>query len=138
LAFHLKAMKKKLLIIEDDLDLRSIYKNLFDREGYEVQFSIDGISILNNRFVTPDVILLDRWLGLVDGLEVCRHLKANEVTKLIPIILVSGSASIRKAAEEAGAEAALSKPVELKELLQVVHYWATIHDSKTPFPNSRL
>lgn len=123
-------MKKKILIVEDDPSLRSIYKNLFEKEGYEVQLSIDGISVLNNQFTIPDVILLDRWLGLVDGLSVCRHLKENQTTRHIPVILVSGSASIRQAAKEAGAEAALDKPVERKELIEAVHYWVTVNDGK--------
>lgn len=120
-------MKKKLLIIEDDPNIRYIYKTLFEKEGYEIQASIDGISVLNNQFTTPDVILLDRWLGLVDGLAVCRHLKASEATRHIPIIVVSGSVSLRQAALEAGAEAALNKPVELKELKEAVNHWANIN-----------
>ena len=124
-------MKKKLLIIEDDPSIRDLYKVLFEKEGYEVQSSIDGISVLNNHFTTPDVILLDRWLGLVDGLAVCRHLKANEATRHVPVILVSASDSIRQAAQEAGAEAALDKPVERKKLTEVVNYWATFNKDKS-------
>lgn len=128
-------MKKKLLIIEDDPNLRDVYKVLFEKEGYEVQSSIDGISVLNNYFTIPDVILLDRWLGLVDGLAVCRHLKASEATRDVPVILVSASESVRRAAKEAGADAALDKPVERKKLTEIVQYWATINRNK-PLPDS--
>ena len=128
-------MKKKLLIIEDDPNIRDVYKILFEKEGYEVQFSIDGISVLNNQFTTPDIVVLDRWLGLVDGLVVCRHLKANEATRHVPIILVSASLSVRQAAKEAGANAALDKPVERKKLLEVVNYWASLSNGQ-PLPAS--
>lgn len=130
MASHFTDMKKKLLVIEDDLSIRDVYKMIFEREGYEVHSSIDGMSVLNNHFDTPDVIVLDRWLGLVDGLSVCRHLKANKATRHVPVILVSASLSTREAAKEAGAEAALDKPVDLKELTQLVNYWAASNNGK--------
>ena len=130
-------MQKKLLIIEDDPGIRDVFKIIFEKEGYDVQSSIDGMSVLNNHFITPDVILLDRWLGLVDGLAVCRHLKAGEATRHVPVILVSASLNIRRAAKEVGAEASLDKPVDLKELTAVVNYWAAINTGK-PLPDSSV
>ena len=84
------SMSKKLLIIEDDQSLSSVLKYNFDSAGYDVYCAHDGQDGINQaRQIAPDVILLDLMIPLVDGIEVCRRLRAEEPTRDTPIMMVT-------------------------------------------------
>jgi DNA-binding response OmpR family regulator len=116
-------MKKKILITDDDEGVQDIFKLIFERAGYEVQVFGEALSILENRFSSPDLFVLDRQLSGQDGLKVCKFLKSQNSTRDIPVIIVSATPGIGKLAEEAGADDFIEKPFQIKDLLGVVEKW---------------
>lgn len=83
-------MAKKVLIVEDDEFLRSLTAKRLEKDGYEVAIAVDGESAngiaVENK---PDLILLDLLLPGVDGFEVLKKLREDEVTKNTPVIVFS-------------------------------------------------
>ena len=116
-------MKKKILITDDDEGVQDIFKLIFERAGYEVEILGEAISILENRYTSPDLFVLDRQLSGQDGLKVCEFLKNQNSTKDIPVIIVSATPGIGKLAEAAGADDFIEKPFQIKDLLNVVEKW---------------
>ena len=115
----LEARRSRVLIADDRESIRSLFHRLLSADGHDVVLAPDGASALaavhRHR---PDVVLLDVAMPLVDGLEVCRQLKADPATRLTPVVLVSGQTELtdRINGIEAGADDYLSKPVHPHEL----------------------
>lgn len=113
---------KKILLIEDDFDIREIMKMILDEEGYDVS-ELDNGHGVDQELIrsTPDVILLDVMLGDMDGRDICHHLKSEADTATIPIIIVSATHG-RYTSEEKGCQADdyLSKPFNIVDLVRKV------------------
>jgi two-component system phosphate regulon response regulator PhoB len=110
----LEARRGLVLIADDRESIRSLFHRLLSADGHDVVLAPDGASALAAvRRHRPDVVLLDFAMPLVDGLEVCRQLKADPATRLTPVVLVSGQTDLadRINGIEAGADEYLSKPV---------------------------
>jgi putative two-component system response regulator len=108
-----------VLIADDQESIRTLFHRLLSADGHDVVLAQDGASALAAVYRDrPDVILLDVAMPLVDGLQVCRQLKADPATRLTPVVLVSGQTEItdRINGIEAGADEYLSKPVHPHEL----------------------
>jgi two-component system KDP operon response regulator KdpE len=114
---------KKILIVEDDSDVRLGYHILFEANHYDTFFAADPLSslaeALNHR---PDVIILDLGLTAGDGFRVLDQFKAASELKAIPIIVVSGADmhTVKARALASGAKAYLQKPADNAELLAAV------------------
>jgi CheY-like chemotaxis protein len=79
----------KILVVDDELQKRRSAEAPDDRLGYEVLMASNGESALQSVVRDPpDVILLDVNMPGIDGFEVCRCLKADAATRLIPIVLI--------------------------------------------------
>ncbi|HXM91406.1 MAG TPA: response regulator [Candidatus Dormibacteraeota bacterium] len=114
---------KKILIVEDDADVRLGLHVRLKANHYDVFFAVDALSSLTAaRKHEPDLILLDLGLPAGDGFVVMDRLKAVPALAIIPIIVVSGrsGAANRDRALKAGAKAFLEKPVDNAELLAVI------------------
>lgn len=110
-------MKERILIIEDDEAILKVLRRVLTYEGYQVDTALDGQSGLNLvRDVLPDLIVLDWMLPGMDGLEVCRRLRA---TGSVPILMLTAKDTIQDRVQglDAGADDYLIKPFELDELL---------------------
>lgn len=116
-------MKKKILITDDDEGVQDIFRLIFERAGYDVAIYGEAMSILENKYTSPDLFVLDRQLSGQDGLMVCRFLKSQKSTKDIPVIIVSATPGIGKMAKEAGADDFIEKPFQIKDLLSIVSKW---------------
>jgi len=102
-----KATKKKVLSIEDDALLAKVLLEGLSLEGYEVMNVGDGLAALTEtKKFMPDIILLDLILPGIDGFEVLKQLKADEITKNIPVLVVSnlGAVADVKSVKALGAE----------------------------------
>ena len=114
---------KKILIVEDDPDVRHGMHVRLKENHYDVIFAADGMaSIAEARKHMPDLIILDLGLPAGDGFSVMERLKANDSLSLIPVIVVSArdrNANMGRALK-AGAKAFLQKPVDNAELLAVM------------------
>ena len=114
---------KKILIVEDNSDVRLGYHILFKVNHYDTLFAADPLSslaeALNHR---PDVIILDLGLTAGDGFRVLDQFKAASELKGIPIIVVSGADmhTVKARALASGAKAYLQKPADNAELLAAV------------------
>ena len=112
--------KKKILIVDDEDDLRKMLKFRLEATNYEVIEASDGEEGLNKaRFERPDLIILDLMLPKIDGFKVCRMLKFDERHREIPIIMFTARAQMQdeKLGRETGADAYITKPFEPNVLL---------------------
>jgi CheY-like chemotaxis protein len=113
---------KKILVVDDDLDIRSLLRLVFSNEGYNVLLAEngeDGIRLA--RTERPDVIFLDLLMSGLSGLEVCKILKNNPVTEDIPVVVVTAYSrkSDIQLIKEAGADWFVKKPFDNKRLLEL-------------------
>ena len=94
---------KKILFIEDESALQKTFKDILEKEGYEVIKALDGeVGLKLAEEKEPDLILLDLILPKINGFEVLKGLKENEKTKDIPVIILTnleGTGDIQKALE---------------------------------------
>ena len=111
---------KKILVVEDDDDIMELISYNLKREGYSVVKAASGEEAVKQaQSASPDIVLLDLMLPEMDGLEVCRRLKADAKTKNVPVIMVTakGEESDVVAGLELGAEDYVVKPFRPKELV---------------------
>lgn len=110
----------KILLVEDNEMNRDMLSRRLQRKGYEVVLAVDGESgVAMARTESPDLILLDMSLPVLDGWEASRLLKHDALTRSIPVIALTAHAMSgdREKAIEAGCDDYDSKPVELSRLL---------------------
>jgi len=110
----------KILLVEDNEMNRDMLSRRLERKGYSVSIALDGAEGLEKaRKETPDLILMDMSLPVMDGWEATRQLKADETTRHIPVIALTAHAmsSDEQKAHEAGCDDFDTKPVELPRLL---------------------
>jgi diguanylate cyclase (GGDEF)-like protein len=113
-------MAVKILIVDDDPDIRDILKITLSEENYEVLEASDGEEALKIIEAKPlDLVLLDYKIPKVDGREVCRRVKKDLLLSHLPIIMVTGKGDINDRVNgiDAGADDYVVKPFEPKELL---------------------
>jgi two-component system, cell cycle response regulator DivK len=110
----------KLLLIVDDFEgVQHPYRYLLTQEGFRVEFATDGQDAVNKALtLQPDVIFMDVSLPVFDGWEATRRLRADERTKKIPVVLLTGfgDESARAHVVEAGFDGMLSKPCKPAEI----------------------
>jgi len=110
----------KILIVEDDPDIRELLRFNLEKAGYTLFLAEDGEKALTlARKHSPDIILLDLMLPGVDGLEVCRTLKKDPELQRIPVIMVTakGEELDRVVGLELGADDYVVKPFSLREVV---------------------
>jgi two-component system cell cycle response regulator DivK len=101
-----------ILIVDDSEDSRNMFAYYLARKGYRVSQAQDGEDGLEKAFgLLPDLIVLDLWLPKKSGFEVVQRLKAEEITKRIPVLVVTAHSSAR-ALE---CEGVLTKPFALEQ-----------------------
>ena len=113
-----------ILLVEDERDLLELLKYNFDREGYQVvtaETGEEGLKQVRNQ--PPDLILLDLMLPAMDGLEVCRSLKARPETASIPIIMLTAKGEEADIVQglELGADDYITKPFSPRILMARIH-----------------
>ena len=112
-------MAEKILIVDDDIDSLKLIGLMLQRQGYEVQAASAGSQALAKAEAErPDLIILDVMMPDMNGLEVCRRLRANPKTTKIPIIMFTAKTLIDDKVKgfEAGADDYLTKPTHPAEL----------------------
>ena len=112
--------RNRILIIEDDKDIRELMEYNLSRDGFEpsgVESGEEGLEAVSRE--APDLIVLDLMLPGIDGFEVCRQLKGNEKTAHLPIVIVSakGEEADIVTGLELGADDYITKPFSPKVLV---------------------
>lgn len=122
-------VKQRILVVEDQPFNQALISEFLEIEGYEVEIIYDGrtmLDLLGSPLACeqnlPDLLLIDIQLPEVDGLEILRQLRQNEVWQHIPAIAVTAMAmpGDRDRCIAAGADDYVSKPINLEELLTKV------------------
>jgi len=131
--------KGKILIVEDDRDIVEMIDYNLSEEGYEVISALngeEGVSAAKGR--QPDLIILDIMLPIIDGFDVCKHLKSNTATAHIPIIILSAKSqeADKVLGLELGADDYITKPFSPRELIARVR--ATLRRGREPRPAARI
>jgi two-component system response regulator len=141
-----------ILLVEDnprdeELTIRALRKN---RIGNEIVVARDGVEALDYLFMRgahaervpadpPHLVLLDLKLPKVDGLEVLRQIRADERTRLVPVVILTSSNEERDrlAGYDGGANSYVRKPVDFKEFVEAARqlglYWLVLNE-RPPFP----
>lgn len=110
--------KIKVLIVEDNSDVRRLYAIGLNQRGFEVKLASNGAQALERvRSEKPDVILLDWLMPLMDGGEVLEHL-SNDGAASIPVIVISGQAA--PPVVDPRISRWLTKPIGIDELVSVI------------------
>ena len=112
--------KSKVLVIEDEPDILEVIHYNLEREGHKVSACRNGEQGLSRiRTDNPDLVILDLMLPGMDGVEVCRQVKADPVTRAIPIIMVTakGEESDIVLGLGIGADDYIAKPFSPRELV---------------------
>ena len=116
-------MSGTIFIVEDDYDIAEVLRFNLEHKGYKVIWEENGENAYGRIIKdVPDLLILDIALPGISGIKVCRYLKNNPKTEKIPIMILT--AKIKKedrdAALTAGADAFITKPFTLKEVLDKV------------------
>jgi phosphate regulon transcriptional regulator PhoB len=113
-------MSSRVLIVEDEPDIRELVVHHLKREGYQVSVAASGEEALRQvQASPPDLVLLDLMMPTMNGLEVCRRLRQDPVTASLPIVMLTakGDEIDRVLGLEIGADDYVVKPFSPKELL---------------------
>jgi two-component system cell cycle response regulator DivK len=116
-------MTKRILIVEDQEDLRTILRDYLRASGYETVEAADGgEGVAQARTARPDLILMDIQLPVFDGYEATRQIKADPSLKTTPIIAVSSFAmkGDEEKARASGCDGYVTKPYSPVKLLGVI------------------
>lgn len=108
-------IKKKILIADDEKDIRILVSQLLGEEKYKFFFACNGREAIDSTNVNkPDLLVLDLMMPEVDGVEVCKRLKQNKDTKKIPIIMLTAKTSVADKIEGfvTGADEYITKPFD--------------------------
>ena len=113
----------KLLLVEDNEMNRDMLSRRLARRGYEVVVAVDGqAGIQSANSESPDLILMDMSLPVIDGWEATRRLKSAPETNTIPILALTAHAMAgdREKALEAGCDEYDTKPIDFRRLLDKI------------------
>ena len=112
----------RLLIVDDDAGLRALFRTTFEVVDVEVEEAANGVDALAAiQRGRPDAVVLDVRMPGMDGLELCRRIKADPALAGVSVVLLSGAGDEGRArAQDVGADAFILKPFSPLELLNVV------------------
>ena len=117
-----KKILKKILVADDEPDVRRLVSMLLTRD-YVVLEARDGQEAINiARTEKPDLILMDIMMPKMDGYAACLHIKADQVTRNIPVVMLTavGYELNKKLAKQSGADGYVTKPFSRQELIDAI------------------
>jgi CheY-like chemotaxis protein len=117
--FH-KPEKKKVYLVEDDLDILFTLNLMLEDAGYDVLMSHSAKPLMERKLPETDVFILDKMMSDGDGLDICQHLRANSDTKNTPVIMITAAHNCYSKAVAAGVNDFLKKPFDMQDLLKMV------------------
>ncbi len=115
--------KARVLIVEDDRSLADVLDYNLRQDGYQTTVALDGQDGLQQaKLKPPDLVVLDLMLPIIDGLEICRRLRANPVTRNVLVLMLTakGEETDQVAGFSVGTDDYVTKPFSVKVLLERV------------------
>lgn len=114
-------MKKKILIADDSKTFVLFEELLLSNLPCSIIKTYNGLEALQKiKSELPDLILLDIHMPQMNGIEVCRLLRNDNITKKIPIIIITAHADEIETCQKAGCDEVITKPIERKKLISIV------------------
>jgi CheY-like chemotaxis protein len=119
---HDDARTVRILVVDDDDDVREVVAMLLEAYGFCVVTAVDGEDALQRISDTdrPSLVLLDLRMPVLDGRQLVDVLRAREPASEVPIVVMSGDRDARRTAAAIGAAGCLTKPMDVDDLLDVV------------------
>jgi CheY-like chemotaxis protein len=113
---------KKVLIVDNDLDVLDVLNQIFEYYGFEVKsvMDIDNIFPLIAEY-QPDIVLMDYILNGINGGEICHQIKVNTETSHIPVVIVSAYTKVLQSLGYYGCDAFIPKPFDMDDLVGQVN-----------------
>jgi CheY-like chemotaxis protein len=114
---------KRILVVEDDVDIRHNLHDILESEGYECAEASDGkeaLALLKSSEELPTLILLDLMMPNMNGFEFRAAQELDPALRAIPVVIMTADAQIEAKRQKIGAKDFLHKPVELTELLDTI------------------
>lgn len=116
-------LHNKILIADDDTDMRMLLATMLESEGYTVLQAENGQEAVEMaRKELPALVMLDIHMPVMDGLKACKEIKSDKVTRIVPVVMltVEGSINEIQQAISYGAKTYITKPSSKAEILKVV------------------
>jgi DNA-binding response OmpR family regulator len=113
-------LAKRILIVEDERDVSELIADVLDMEGFETCSSYGELAMQDALRFSPHLVLLDLMMPVVDGFEVARRLRANELTHDVPIVIMTAMHDAASRAADIGTPYVLLKPFDILQLTQKV------------------
>jgi two-component system OmpR family response regulator len=121
-----------ILVVEDDPHVARLIALVLQRSGEKTEIIADGQSAFTRAMeLRPSMIFADLTIKGMGGDQLCTKLKAEDATKAIPYIVLSGDSDIAEKARLCGADDYMGKPFEFEDLVQLVNKYARAQSSKT-------
>lgn len=115
-------MNKRVLILDDDLDILQICAIVLRKKGFDVSTLNNSTHIVEKvRAYLPDVVLMDNWIPGPGGILATQMLKNEPGLQFIPVIFFSANSNVSQLAGEARADYCLQKPFDIAELEDIVN-----------------
>ncbi|MDR6513632.1 response regulator [Chryseobacterium camelliae] len=112
---------KKIMVCDDDQGVLDVIEMMLDSSGYTAFTEINSTNLISEiKKNEPDLILLDLWMPVLSGDQVVRAIRADQNISHLPVIILSASRDGDDIAMEAGADAFLSKPFDMDELIDTI------------------
>ena len=114
--------KKKILVADDEQNIRSLVSKLLNRDYIVMEASNGKEAVDIAKREKPDLILMDLMMPEMDGYTACSIIKADQATKVIPVVMLTGVGHElnKKLAYETGASGYITKPFQLQDLLDTI------------------
>lgn len=114
--------KKKILIADDELNIRSLVSTMLDKDYVVIEATNGEEAIDITKREKPDLILMDLMMPQMDGYTACSRIKTDQATKGIPVVMLTGVGHEfnKKFAQEMGADGYITKPFPSQKLLDVI------------------
>lgn len=120
---YLRVAMARVLVVDDQPDVRFLWRTMLSRDGHEVVEVANGMQALNTIVADPpDVVLLDGHLPDMAGLDVLAAARSDDRTSAIPFVVVSGDSTLENTARTRGllVDAFLTKPVSIQDLARAI------------------
>ena len=122
------ARGKMILVVDDSATVRKLISSKLEKSGHEVICAVDGVDALEKiEDISPDLILLDITMPRMDGYQVCKMIRANETTKEVPIVMISGKDGFfdKVRGRMSGTTGYITKPFGPETLMKTVETYIT-------------
>jgi CheY-like chemotaxis protein len=113
--------RRQVLVVDDDRDIRETLRDLLELEGFPVAVARNGAEALERmRELRPGLVLLDLFMPVMDGAEVCRRRQADPELGGIPVVVLSAAPDLDERLRTLRVSGHLEKPVRIESLLETV------------------